>query len=220
MILITILNFYHLAEKRFVYRKAGYFNSVKVSSGIDVFLVQGNKESIQVEADDNLMEYIMTEIDGNTLKVWSEANIRQAKSKRVYVSMKDVSSLSATSAGDIVGDSKITTEDLYLSASSAGDIDLEIEVRTLTCKLSSAGDMSLSGNTDELEADLSSAGDLNAYDLKARVAVVSTSSSGSAKIFVTEKLKARASSAGDIHFKGDPQEVDGHSSSAGSIRKK
>ena len=73
-------------------RKAGYFNAVKVSSGIDVYLTQGQKESIRVEADDNLHEYIATEIKDNTLKVYSNANIRKAEAKKVYVGIKDVES--------------------------------------------------------------------------------------------------------------------------------
>ena len=201
-------------------RKASYFNAVKVSSGIDVYLTQGNKESITVEADDNLHEYIRTEIKNNTLKVYSDANIRKAKAKKVYVTIKDVEKISASSAGDIFGENTIKTNELSLSASSAGDIRLSVVVDILNCNISSSGDIRLEGSADELKADLSSAGDLNAYDLKTRIATVSTSSAGDAKIFVTEKLKATASSAGDIYFMGDPKQVDGHSSSAGGIHKK
>jgi hypothetical protein len=71
-----------------------------------------------------------------------------------------------------------------------------------------------------LKADLSSAGDLNAYDLKAREADVSVSSAGDADIYTTEKITARASSAGDVNYKGDPKYVDAHSSSAGGIHKR
>ncbi len=201
-------------------RKASYFNTIKVSSGIDVYLTQGNKESITVEADDNLHEYIRTEIKNNTLKVYSDANIRKAKAKKVHITIKDVEKISVSSAGDVFGENTIKTDELYLSASSAGDIKLSIIVNILSCDISSSGDMRLEGSADELKADLSSAGDLNAYDLKTRIAVVSTSSAGDAKIFVTEKLKATASSAGDIYFMGDPKQVDGRSSSAGGIHKK
>jgi len=201
-------------------RKAGYFNAVKVSSGIDVYLTQGQKESITVEADDNLHEYIITEIKDNTLKVYSKANIRKAEARKVHVTIKDVEKLSASSAGDLYGETLIKSDELYLSASSAGDIKIEVKVNRLKCKISSSGDIYLEGVTDELEADLSSAGDLKAYDLKTRIADVSTSSAGDAWITVTENLRARANSAGDIYYKGNPQQVDAHSSSAGGIHKK
>lgn len=200
-------------------REATYFNAVKVSTAIDLILTQGSSESITVEADDNLHEYIITEIKNNILHIYTEANIRDAHEMNVYVTMKDIEEISATSAGDVVGKSVINSDELYLSTSSAGDIDLEVKVQKLTCKISSAGGMTLSGTTDELEADLSSAGDLNAFDLTSRIARVSASSSGDANITVTEKLWARASSAGDISFRGDPPEVDGHTSSAGRIHK-
>ena len=201
-------------------REAGYFNAIKVSTGIDVYLTQGNKESIKVEADDNLHEYIKTEIDGNTLKVYSKANIRSAEAKKVYVTIKDVEELSASSAGDLIGETLIKSDELSLSVSSAGDIKINVEVNKLKCRISSSGDINIEGVADELEADLSSAGDLKAYDLKTRIADVSTSSAGDARITVTEELRARASSAGDIYYQGNPKQVNAHSSSAGGIHKK
>lgn len=201
-------------------REAGYFNAIRVSTGIDVYLTQGNKESIKVEADDNLHEYIKTEINGNTLKVYSKANIRSAEAKKVYVTIKDVEELSASSAGDLIGETLIKTDELSLSVSSAGDIKIKVEVNKLKCRISSSGDLNIEGVADELEADLSSAGDLKAYDLKTRIADVSTSSAGDARIFVTEELRARASSAGDIYYQGNPKQVNAHSSSAGGIHKK
>jgi len=86
--------------------------------------------------------------------------------------------------------------------------------------ISSSGDITLTGDAGMLEADLSSAGDLNAYNLEVKEADVSASSAGDADINVSEKLTARASSAGDIHYMGDPKYVDAHSSSAGGIHKK
>ena len=71
-----------------------------------------------------------------------------------------------------------------------------------------------------LYADLNSAGDLNAYGLVVREADVSASSAGDADIYVTEKLTARSSSAGDINYRGNPKYVDAHSSSAGSVNRK
>lgn len=201
-------------------RKAGYFNAVKVSSGIDVYLSQGQKESITVEADDNLHEYIVTEVRNNTLKVYSKANIRKAEAKKVYVTIKDVEKISVSSAGDVYGETLIKADELSLSASSAGDIKLKVEVIRLKCRIRSSGDIDLEGIADELEANLSSAGDLKAFGLKTRIADVSTSSAGDARITVTEKLRARASSAGDIYYKGNPKQVDAHSSSAGGIHKK
>lgn len=201
-------------------RKTDSFTGVKVSSGIDVYLTQSNNESVRVEADENLHEYIITDVRGDILNVYSEYNIRHAERLRVYVTMKDIKSLRTTSAGDLVGESPVTSDHLELSASSAGDIKLEVHAKTVSIDISSSGDITLKGDTDKLRADLSSAGDLNAYDLITRDADVSVSSAGDADINVTERMNARASSAGDINYKGDPKYVDAHASSAGGIHRR
>jgi len=55
-----------------------------------------------------------------------------------------------------------------LSASSAGDIKLEVYAKSIDANISSSGDITLTGEADLLEAGLSSAGDLNAFNLKIR----------------------------------------------------
>jgi hypothetical protein len=201
-------------------RHTGTFTGIKVSSGVDVYLKQGDEEIVKVEADENLHEYIITEVKDGILHVYTEANIRDAAKERVYVTMKDIKSVRTSSAGDVVGESPIKSESLELSASSAGDIKLEIYAKEVEVDISSSGDMSLSGEADKLEADLSSAGDLNAYDLRTREAEISVSSAGDAEINVSERITARASSAGDINYMGNPGYVDVHTSSAGGIHKK
>jgi len=201
-------------------RKTDDFTGIKVSSGIDVYLKQGNNESVSVEADQNLHEYILTEVRGGVLNVYSEYNIRHAERMRVYVTMKEINSVKTTSAGDVIGETPINTDRLELSASSAGDIKLEVHAKKIDIDISSSGDISVTGETDVLRADLSSAGDLNAYDLRSREADVSVSSAGDADVYASERITARASSAGDINYKGDPKYIDAHSSSAGGIHRR
>ncbi len=201
-------------------RQAGDFTALRVSTGINVYLRQGNDAAITVEADENLHEYILTEIRNNVLHIYTEANIRSADMKRVYVSMNEIRSVSTSSAGDVVGETPVKSDELRLSASSAGDIKLEVYADKIEADISSSGDITLNGEADFLEADLSSAGDLNAFNLIVREADISASSAGNADITVTESLTAKASSAGDINYKGNPKYIDAHSSSAGGIKKK
>lgn len=201
-------------------RKTEYFAGLKVSTGIDVYLKQGNNEAISVEADENLHEYILTDVKDGVLHIYSEVNIRYAEKKRVYVTMKEVKSIRTSSAGDVTGETPVKSDRLILSASSAGNIKLEVNAKEIDLDISSSGDITLSGEADILDAQLSSAGDLNAFNLKVREADVSASSAGDADINVSEKITARASSAGDINYQGNPKYVDAHSSSAGGVHRR
>ncbi|MBN1108607.1 MAG: DUF2807 domain-containing protein [Bacteroidales bacterium] len=201
-------------------RNVDYFTGVSTSSAIDVILSQGDNSSLAVEADDNLHEYILTEVKNGTLHIYTDANIRDAEEKKVHVTMKEIDYIGTSSAGDVLGITPLKTAKLKLSATSAGDVKVEVYAVEITANASSSGDITVTGEADILDANLSSAGDLNAFNLKVKDADVNVSSAGDADIFVTGRLVARASSAGDINYKGDPEIVDARSSSAGGINRK
>ena len=196
------------------------FTGIKVSSGIDIILTQDNNQSVRVEADNNIIEYIVTKVENGVLKVYFDRSITFAGSKKVYVTMREIERLSTSSAGDIIGTNLLKCADLSLTATSAGDIKLEVQADHIDINISSSGDIDLGGECRTMKASLSSAGDLNAFNMKAREVDINVSSAGDASVYASERLEARASSAGDIRYLGDPEYVNAHSSSAGSIRKR
>jgi hypothetical protein len=198
-------------------RAVSGFNELRVSSGIDVIIRQGDGESLEIEADDNLLEHIKTEVVGNTLKIYTDKNIRRAKARRAYLEYRELGSIRISSAGDVTGENTLQTGTLSIDISSAGDLELDVQADEIYCDISSSGDVRLSGSADILEADLSSAGNLSAYELITRKCKVSCSSAGDARVYATEELDLRCSSAGNIYYRGDADLVSSHTSSAGSI---
>lgn len=201
-------------------RPVAGFEGLRVSSGIDVNIKQGESESMVVRADDNLMEHIQTEVEDNVLKIYTRKNIRRAKAMQVDLEYKSLNSIRISSAGDVNGENTLHTDNLRIGLSSAGDLRLDVEAEEIRCNISSSGDARLSGNAGTLVAHLSSAGDLYAFDLLTRECRVSCSSAGSARIHVTENADLRSSSAGSIYYRGDPNQITRHTSSAGSIVKR
>ncbi len=151
-------------------RDIGEFTGLKVSSGIDVVIRQGKEISLELEADDNLHEVIITEVDGNTLKIYTRKNIRKARSKKVFLVYENLNTIRMSSAGDVTGENTLQTGTLDIDLSSAGDLNLEVQAEKIICDISSSGDARLSGSTEVLVASLSSAGDLHAYELKTKKA--------------------------------------------------
>ena len=194
------------------------FTGVHVSSGIDVYLSQGDEFEVVVEADENLQDVIVTEVNGNMLVVKTDhVSIRSAKSKIVHVTLPELSELKISSAGDCVGQNPFSCGDLRLSISSAGDLSLEVDADRIDLDISSSGDARLAGSADEFNVRLSSAGDLNAFDLVAAKVDVDVSSAGDARVHATEEISMNASSAGNIYYRGDARVVHSRSSSAGDI---
>ncbi len=203
-------------------REVKDFTGVSTSTSIDIFLSQGNKFEVVVEAEDNLLDYIETNVEDGVLIVRFSRGINIISSERkvVHVTMKDVDYIKASSAGDVIGKTPIKAENLKIRTSSAGDVKLEVYAKNLDLSTSSSGDITLSGEADYLEASTSSAGDIKAFELTVKEADINASSAGDVKITVTDRLNARASSAGDVHYRGNPAKVDARSSSAGDIIKR
>ena len=144
-------------------------------------------------------------------------SIRKAKSKKVHVTLPDLKEIKISSAGDCVGQTPFSCEDLSLSISSAGDLRLEVDAKRIDLDISSSGDADIAGTADEFNVNLSSAGDLNAFEMVAGKVDVDVSSAGNARVHATDEISMRASSAGNIYYKGDARVVHSNSSSAGNI---
>ncbi len=197
------------------------FTGVLVSSGIDVILSEGDNFEVRVVADENLMEVIETSLNGKMLEVGTDrVNIRNAKSKKVYVTLPKLTALKISSAGDCEGQNLFHCDHLELGVSSAGDLSLEVEASRIDLGISSSGDARLAGKADVFNASLSSAGDLHAFDLVAGQVKVDVSSAGGARVHATDEISMSASSAGNIYYRGDARVIKSSKSSAGDIVKK
>lgn len=136
--------------------------------------------------------------------------------------------LGASSSGDVKGES-IVCDDLVATANSSGDVVLEkavctnfsadanssgdvsvksLEATNVSADASSSGDVSLVGTCTNASYHASSSGDVKAKGMKAVNVTASASSSGDVSCYVTGTLTAKASSAGEVAYKGNPQSID------------
>ena len=194
------------------------FHGVDAAAGLKVFVEFGEMSNeIEVIADENLHEFILTYVEAGILKIKTKKNIRNAESKEIHVIAGKINHLEVSSAAKILGISTLETNELYIEASSAGKLELKVMADDIDVEVSSSGHAELSGEADKLFAEVSSAGDLSASSLKVRDCIIEVSSAGDASIFVFGELSAEASSAGHIRFDGDPEIKKLNKSSAGSI---
>lgn len=201
-------------------RSIGSFSGVKVTEGIDVYLKKGDKESVRVVVTGIQLNNVITEVSGSYLKVhMRDGNYHGNVNAKVYVTYVKVNKLSASSAGSLYSEGALEADDMEISASSAGSIEVTLKANSVNASVSSAGEIELQGKTGSLDIDASSAGQIDAYDLEAQKVSAEASSAGSLKITVTEDLKAHASSGGSIRYHGNPNKSMTDSSSGGSVKK-
>lgn len=195
----------------------GSFSAIDVSKGIELYLTQGDIESISVQADENLHDIITTKVEGNVLKITTEKNVRFSEAMKVMVSFKTVDKISASSGSDVVSSNTVSSGALELDSSSGSEIVLDLNVASLTCDASSGSDQKLTGKASSIKAQASSGSTINASGLMAETSRAKASSGGDISVNVSNELFAEASSGGNIKYSGNPSKVEKDDAVSGSI---
>lgn len=196
------------------------FKGIKVSTGIDLYITEGSKNKIVVEADENLHDIIITEVKEGILKVYSEKGIWRAKAKKVYVTVTNLTLLQATSGSDVYGKNIINTTNMSISATSGADIAIKVNATSVETSATSGSEINITGTTINLVANATSGSSIDTYNLESTNVIAKATSGADINVYVSEKLEAKATSGGDIDYKGTPKRVDKKSNSGGSISKK
>ncbi|WP_299365770.1 head GIN domain-containing protein [Winogradskyella sp.] len=194
------------------------FESIKVSQGLDLYITQSNEVALTVEADENLHEIIMTEVENGVLRIYTTENIRRAKSRRISLNVNEISAIKATSGSDVFSTNTIEVDELELNSTSGADIKLDVKTETLNCHSTSGSDIRLSGTTKVLIAEATSGSDIEASTLSAETSKVKATSGADISVNTSKELTARATSGADIRYSGNPEKVDKSDSSSGSVR--
>ncbi|MBC9795967.1 head GIN domain-containing protein [Sinomicrobium weinanense] len=200
-------------------RKTGSYDKIGVAGMFDVDLVSGKEGNISITAEENLLEYIETEVQGNLLKIKTQkgVNLRPHKKIVITVPFEDISEVSLAGSGNIVGKDLIKANDFETNLAGSGDIDLFVETEDLESNIAGSGDIKLRGKSNVYEGNLSGSGDIDAYELITEDAEVSISGSGDIRLHCNQKLKARVSGSGNVLYKGNPAKEDSKVSGSGKV---
>lgn len=193
------------------------FTVVSASEGLDVFVTQDQDFKIEVEADENIIDLIGTDIRDGKLRIHAIENIGRA-TKKVYVSLPEITGLKSSSGADLIAQNVIESEKLELDASSGSDLHVELVAVEVSADASSGADIKVSGKVDVLYADASSGADIRGRELLAKTCNADASSGAGISVNVSESLTADASSGADISYTGDAK-VHTKKSVSGSVHK-
>ncbi len=193
------------------------FTRISASEGIMVYVTQADDFKIEVEADDNVIDLIRTDINNGKLRIHAEENIGRA-TKKVYVSLPSITELSASSGSHLETENTIKSDNLVVDGSSGALLKIELVANDLEIDASSGANLNISGQTDNADIDVSSGGNINAKQLESNNCVADASSGGNVQIQVSEFLRADASSGGNISYSGSP-ELEKKKSMSGSVHK-
>lgn len=200
------------------------YDQVKVKGSLDVSLISGTEGKIIIKGESNLINYIVTEVEGDALKVYVKKGyyLKPSVGKKLIITVpfKDLTQVTLSGSGDVYSSDPIKASDFKTGVSGSGDVKLVVDAENIWGQVSGSGDLALKGSTENFNGNVSGSGDLSAYELNAKNVTATVSGSGDIEVMATTYLKARVSGSGDIFYKGDPQKEDKKVSGSGDITKK
>jgi hypothetical protein len=202
-------------------RTAGIFSSVDVSGSIDVYVTQDSACSVKVEADENLMEYIIIKTEGDVLVIEPRDgyNLSGSKHIKIYVTSPVFKRFEVSGASSITGESMLTSSEVItIQVSGASDTKLELRAPKVSIDVSGASTAIVKGQTKDLFIEGSGASNAKCFELLSENAEVDVAGASNADVFASVKLNAEASGASDVRYKGNAA-VNQNTSGAGSIKK-
>lgn len=187
-------------------RQVSDFNRVSLNGIGDLTLVQGDRESLQIEAEDNVIKNITTEVRDGTLYIGFERKtILPTKPVKFFLTMRDIKDLETKGVSNIKAES-VQTDQLHVGISGTGNIDIEdLSANSLEISISGAGNFNTGGQVDRQEINLSGAGNFNGEDLQSKTARVTITGLGKVTLWVTENLDVTISGTGGVDYYGEPQ---------------
>jgi len=200
-------------------REVRGFHAVRLSGVGELTVRQGGTESLSIEAEDNILPKIVTEVEDGRLTIGVErgVSIRPTLPVRYTLVVTDLTDLQLSGSGKVIT-GPLQCGDLSVRLSGSGDMQLEsLAADTLQVSISGSGDIRITGQAARQEIQISGSGDYGGKDLESRSAEVSVSGSGDSTLWVRDTLDVRVSGSGDVAYYGSPA-VTRKVSGSGSLR--
>lgn len=194
------------------------FDKINFKDFDTLILIQGDRESLTIEADEELMDDLISEVRGGTLYLGLDedwftrlgklvSSLFTSSDYKVTYTLTFVSleKISVSGKCDLKCDS-IQAETLKTSVSGYGNLNFgQIEADEFKVNISGRGEFKGHGTVSKLDVNISGSGDFQASDLSSQSAKVTISGQGNATLRVEENLDITISGVGQVNYYGRPK---------------
>jgi Putative auto-transporter adhesin, head GIN domain len=214
------------------------FDRVTLEGFGDVYIQQGQTESLSVQTDDNIISLLEINVQGSELTLGMKRgySVTPSQSITFNLTVQDLSAITLAGSGDFYvealksgsfavsvrgsGDIEITSltaDDLSIELDGSGNITIEdVNVQTIETSLQGSGDIKLEGKADTQNVRVGGSGNYLAGDLEATSADISIPGSADVTVWASDELKVRVNGSGDIRYYGQPL-IDQSGSGSGDL---
>lgn len=198
----------------------GNCSGIKTVGLMKVYITQGDNPSLRIKADDNIISRLEPKVVNGNLTFNDAVCYLPSRPIEVYVTMKHVKHLSMNGAGEIIGQTPVSTPEIILNISGSGDIRLQVEAENIEANVNGSGSITLNGTAVNVDANIQGSGYIHGYGLNSVNSKIAVVGSGNAEATVMNILEATIAGSGDIYYKGSPETIKKTITGSGSLKKR
>lgn len=200
------------AEERTEKRNTNPFSEVSLRVNADLYIEQGDEQSVQITASDEALNKIIVEVNDDKLIIrfsWEDMLFHDFNPghMEIRVVTKNIYALTVQGSGTIYAEKPIETHSLELNIAGSGDIKLsQVNCDKIDATVTGSGDIVIDGPSKgrEIEILIAGSGDVEAADFESEVAYVKIAGSGDCDVNVSEFLDVNIYGSGDVKYQGEP----------------
>lgn len=175
------------------------FGEIRLGGAMELSVEVSTDSTVTVEADDNLLPHIKTEVEDEILTITSD-NISSSKIPVITITTP-------------------TLLELKVSGASTAQVN-GLKNETLEVEASGASKIQLEGTTTDLEVEASGASQVTGGTFVAKKADLAVSGASSIELDVSDELTADASGSSKIIYHGSPKILKDETSGTSTITSK
>ena len=167
------------------FRDVNLFTKISSEGTFVVNITQGAAQSLEVIADDNIINRVKTTVSNDQLKIYLEDGNYKKTYLEVNITVADLHSIQNEGTGDIT----------VFEFLSAGNMDIEN---------TGSGNISIAGFVDHLNIQNEGSGTINCSEYMAANVEVRIEGSGDCEVHCTESLNVIIEGSANVYYKGSP----------------
>ncbi len=187
-------------------REVRNFDRVVLNGIGDVTITQGDREGLEIEAEDNVIPHITTKVEDGTLQIgFDRKTIIPTKSIKFHLTMRTIRGMETKGVSNITSE-KIDTDNLELGISGTGNIEIQdLTAESVSINVSGAGNLITQGQVNSQKVVLSGAGNYDGEDLNSKTAEITITGIGKVVVWATDTLNVTISGTGGVDYYGNPR---------------
>ncbi len=198
------------------------FKELEVNGAIDVYLQQGDEETVALQLDENILPKVELYQRGDRIVVDLKKNnhVIGHKHYKILVTFKDLEKLEMNGIGKLRCRDTLQLSHLDVRQAGIGNLELILNAKELNGTFDAVGKVRLIGRVRNADLEMNGIGKLYAYDLIAEHLTIERNGIGKAEVHATQSLVVENSGIGSVRYRGNPEHIRKDPAAIGRIKAK